>query len=148
MARVAPAVPADSSLLCEQCGYIIDGIALDSRCPECATPIVQSLPTVRRPPIWEQSSPPALVRFMITTAQLIFRPKRFFRSITPRGDARASARFARLHHWLTSLIIGSAAFVHASWAWKIMLFEWRVRWLQRSTAHMLAAMMVIAIFTL
>ena len=29
-----------------------------------------------------------------------------------------------------------------------MLFEWRVRWLQRSTAHMLAAMMVIAIFTL
>src|SRR3982750_1494160 len=66
MPRVAPAVPEQSALLCEKCGYIINGIDLNSRCPECATPIAESLPTVRHPPLWEQSSPPTLIRFIIT----------------------------------------------------------------------------------
>src|SRR5213075_1044888 len=44
MPRVAPAIPEETALLCEKCGYMLNGIPTDSLCPECASPIAESLP--------------------------------------------------------------------------------------------------------
>jgi hypothetical protein len=117
MPRVAPVVPEQSALLCEKCGYIVDGIPPDSLCPECASPIAESLPQARRPSLWERSPRPSFIAFWKTTAQLIFKPTRFFRSLTPRGDMRRSRLFARLHFLITCTLFGGAAFIHGNWAW-------------------------------
>ena len=66
MARVAPTIPEETALLCEKCGYIINGISAESVCPECATPIVESLPDTRQPPLWEQQRGSAISRFILT----------------------------------------------------------------------------------
>ncbi len=119
MARVAPAVPEESALLCEKCGYIVNGIPADSLCPECASPIAESLPQARQPSLWERSARPSFVAFWKTTAQLIFKPTRFFRSLAPRSDSKRSTTFARLHFAIACTLFGSAAFIHASWAWPV-----------------------------
>jgi positive regulator of sigma E activity len=33
----------EHTLLCEQCGYVIEGLDTESQCPECGTPIAESL---------------------------------------------------------------------------------------------------------
>jgi hypothetical protein len=123
MARVAPAIPEETALLCEKCGYIINGIPTDSLCPECASPIADSLPENRRPPLWEQSDGSASGHFWATTAQIIFQPSKFYRSITSRGDLRSSAKFARWHYAITSLLFGGTAFMHGGWAWGYRLLN-------------------------
>lgn len=35
------------TLLCEDCGYVIEGMAQEDRCPECGTRVVESLPERR-----------------------------------------------------------------------------------------------------
>lgn len=37
------------TLLCERCGYVIEGLDSGGRCPECGTPIVKSIPAIARP---------------------------------------------------------------------------------------------------
>lgn len=123
MPRVAPVVPEESALLCEKCGYIVDGIPKDSLCPECASPVAESLPEHRQPPLWEQSDRSASMRFWATTGRIIFHPARFYRSITSHGELRNSARFARWHYAITSLFLGGAAFMHGFWAFGFRLFS-------------------------
>jgi hypothetical protein len=36
------------TLLCERCGYVIEGLPKEGACPECGTPIAESLPERRR----------------------------------------------------------------------------------------------------
>jgi len=124
MAPVSPAVPEDSALLCEKCGYIVDGIPADSLCPECGSPIANSLPANRQPPIWEQKRGTAISRFVRTTLQLIFTPTRFYRSMNSRADLEKSGSFAGGHYWISSLLFGATAYVHGIWAWP---FLWYVR---------------------
>ncbi|MFI4882724.1 MAG: hypothetical protein ACIAQU_09085 [Phycisphaerales bacterium JB064] len=46
---------ADSyTLLCERCGYVIEGLAEDSVCPECAKPVAESMPGRRPGTPWQQ----------------------------------------------------------------------------------------------
>jgi hypothetical protein len=122
MARVAPAIPEESALLCEKCGYIVDGIPTDSLCPECAEPIVESLPSNRGPTIWESRDGSAIARFVVTSFRLIFIPRRFFRSMNSRGDFRSSTSFARVHCWISSILFGATAYVHGIWAWPFLWY--------------------------
>ena len=117
MARVAPAVPEESALLCEKCGYIVNGIPMDSLCPECAEPISESLPQNRQVSLWESAERPSFISFWQTTAQLIFTPGRFFRSLTPRGDMHKTAIFARWHLLFSCMLFGATAFVHERGVW-------------------------------
>jgi len=123
MARVAPVVPEETALLCEKCGYIINGIPTDSLCPECATPIAESLPDTRWPPLWEQQDGSAITRFVITTIQIIFAPTRFFRSMNSRADLESSHSFASGHYWITSILFGATAYVHGIWAWPWLWYQ-------------------------
>ncbi len=44
----------DYTLLCERCGYIIEGLDQTTPCPECAKPIAESLPQRRIGTPWQQ----------------------------------------------------------------------------------------------
>lgn len=43
------------TLLCEKCGYVIEGLDTNGNCPECGKPIAESLPERRVGTPWQQS---------------------------------------------------------------------------------------------
>lgn len=43
------------TLLCEKCGYVIEGLDQSGNCPECGKPIAESLPERRVGTPWQQS---------------------------------------------------------------------------------------------
>ena len=62
MTKLAPDID-EFTLLCERCGYVVEGLATDGVCPECGTPIAESLPERRVGTPWQQQrSPGSLLR--------------------------------------------------------------------------------------
>lgn len=109
-------VPAESDWLCEACGYVLNGLPPGGNCPECGQPMHKSSADLRHPPIWEQpKAGSALRRFLVTTAQVIFQPTRFYRSFATRGSRAESARFAHIHWLIAAVLLGAAGWLHADW---------------------------------
>lgn len=109
-------VPSESDWLCERCGYVLNGLPAGGNCPECGQPTRESGAELRHVPPWEQpeaGSP--LHRFLVTTAQVIFQPTRFYRSFATRGSRAQSARFARIHWAISAALLGMAGWMHADW---------------------------------
>lgn len=42
------------TLLCERCGYVVEGLATEGACPECGKPIAESLPERRAGTAWQR----------------------------------------------------------------------------------------------
>jgi len=113
----ATAVPEESDWLCEGCGYVLNGLPEGGRCPECGKPTSESARTLRVPPLWERPQDASLpVRLLSTTADVLFTPARFYRSLATRGSRDASARFAQIHWAIASCLFGVAAWLHFDWA--------------------------------
>jgi hypothetical protein len=123
MNGAAKVAPADSDLLCESCGYTLNGLETTGRCPECGRPIAESLGDQRLSPQWESSSPGAK-SLLCTTAGVIFRPGRFYRTLRTRSKNDRSAEFAQIHWWLAATGFGVAAWFHA--AWYLQMWGWRI----------------------
>ncbi|MGE5612495.1 MAG: hypothetical protein ACM359_24820 [Bacillota bacterium] len=117
MSHVAPAIPDESVLLCEGCGYILSGLPSESRCPECGKAIAESLPEVRQRPEWEKtdSDRPAWRRFGRTTMAVIFRSSWFYRTLATRSLGSGSRQFARIHLLITSILMGLAGTLQLQW---------------------------------
>jgi len=102
-------VPAPREPRCDDCGYDIHTIPLDSRCPECGKPVMDCLGDYVRPPTpWERK--PSFMRLGLVCRQfftLTFRPLSLFR-VMPITTGHAAAR-----RWLC-LTIG-LVFVEAFW---------------------------------
>lgn len=137
--------PAESDLLCESCGYILNGLDAstmrDAVCPECGTPIADSVEPGRRrvSPIEEWWTPRA---FWQTTWRAIAAKKRFYRSVITRVDTPAVARFGRIHRTLAGAIFALAAAFHAAW----LAEQWGVVWTWRALAALaLVAVVFVAI---
>ncbi len=111
MPRLAPAVPAESDLLCETCGYTLSGLPDGAACPECGTPVASSLPETRGTSRWERRRSP--INFWRDTAAVIVSPTRFFRSLTTRSGFAAAADFRFRHLAIASLLFTAAAAFHA-----------------------------------
>ncbi|MAY74939.1 MAG: hypothetical protein CMJ31_09555 [Phycisphaerae bacterium] len=60
------------TLLCERCGYVIEGLDRSGACPECGKPIEESLPERRVGSEWQQSS--TAISWLRTTIHLLARP--------------------------------------------------------------------------
>ena len=114
MGNATENVPAESDVLCENCGYVLNGLGAASNCPECGRPIADSRPELRKGPAWEQPGGLA-VRFAATSWDLLFHPAHFYRTFATRGDRGASRRFALIYFALVSLLLGIGAYVHFSW---------------------------------
>jgi hypothetical protein len=113
----AASVPAETDQLCEGCGYVLNGLPEDGRCPECGKPLEESAATLRRDPDWEREDAAGsrLRRFSRTTAAAIFRPTAFFRSLSVRRDRTRSLLFARVHWMIAGVLFGLSAWTHFRW---------------------------------
>ena len=115
----APATdaPGESHWLCEGCGYVLDGLPTESRCPECGKPTSESAGDLRSLPLWERPQDASFFkRLAITTAQVIFSPSHFYRSLATRSSREQSAAFARIHWTIASILFGIAAWLHFDWS--------------------------------
>jgi hypothetical protein len=114
-------IPAETDLLCENCGYVLNGLPPDGagRCPECGKLVSQSSPDLRTPSAWEAADPASLPArfgaFVATSFAVLFRPTHFYRTLATRGDVRRAAVFAHVHWIISSLFLGWAAYAHARW---------------------------------
>ena len=98
MARETP-WQDEYTLLCERCGYVIEGLVRDANCPECGTPIAESLPERRAGSAWQQHpSPGALVR---TSWHTLRHPRRTLSEL--RFDERKGLDLGAQYALLTGL---------------------------------------------
>lgn len=75
-----PDHPIDEfTLLCERCGYVIEGLPADGACPECGKPIAESLPEARVGSPWQQRGFRA---WFATTRAMIRFPRAMFSIIS------------------------------------------------------------------
>ncbi len=117
--RAATAGPEETSPsrppICEVCGYNLSHTPSDSRCPECGTPVCDSVqPGLRQPNDWEQGRGlrpiSALLRYSLAAA---FRPRRFFRTMQTRRGLDRARTFLVIHLGLTALVVPVSAIAEA-----------------------------------
>lgn len=93
------------TLLCERCGYVLEGLFHDGNCPECGTPIKESLPHLARPGSpWQQK--PSFRSLIDTCREMLFRPGQLLDRV--RIDTRSSRS---LELWI---VLATATFTAVS----------------------------------
>ncbi len=115
MPSVAATIPAETDLLCERCGYNLNGLPDNVNCPECGKPLSDSARALRRPPAWEHHHAGFLRRFFPTTIDVLVRPSHFYRTLATRGSVRDARRFAMIHMLVTAVLISQALVIHSRW---------------------------------
>jgi hypothetical protein len=114
----AATIPAETDVLCEHCGYVLNGLPPGSNCPECGRPAADSDPGLRAPTAWEQTAAEgdsSATAFLATTAAVLFRPTRFYRTLATRIDTPQAVTFGQIYWILSSLLLSLAAYAHAAW---------------------------------
>ncbi|MEM1109481.1 MAG: hypothetical protein AAGH99_12415 [Planctomycetota bacterium] len=101
-----PALPPETlprDLLCEVCGYGLFGLSSENTaavCPECGTPIVESIPTHRVGPPWQNRL--SFANWFATAWAIARRPGETYRTMRLDGPATP----ARLFLLSIALIVG------------------------------------------
>jgi hypothetical protein len=111
-------------MLCEDCGYRLDGLAAQLACSECGTPIARSLPAARPGSPWQQRPSP---RSFFSTAWLTLRrPGATLRTIAI--DPASTRSLLHLHIALAAigctLAFESVAFLGHRWEWIVPGSVW------------------------
>src|SRR5688500_11960173 len=117
MTRAVATVPHDTDVLCEHCGYVLNGLPDDGRCPECGQSISDSVGVqIRQPPRWEREDrKPGVADFLATSAQVLCQPTRFYRALATRRTTAPARRFAYAHWMVVSVMMTAAIWAHLQW---------------------------------
>lgn len=78
------------SLLCESCGYTLDNLPVEARCPECGRPVASSRPEARPGSPWQRR--PGPISWVATNGAALRRPDALAATLRPersRGTALA-----------------------------------------------------------
>lgn len=125
MSRTAT-VPAETDLLCEHCGYTLNGLPDDSRCPECGEPIAPSTSANPRKEFHPRD-------WFLATTQILFRPTTFFRSLQTRTGGNEARYFAWAFYIVTAMLIQITVWMHlnlfsttGNWLGIDRVFAWMV----------------------
>ena len=106
-------VPAETDVLCEGCGYTLNGLPETGNCPECGRPIPESVGTHRRLSSFEATG--SLRSFLDTTLDVLLRPTAFYSTLRARQDTVRSVTFTNWHRLIASALFALAAFGHLLW---------------------------------
>ncbi len=88
-------------LLCERCGYSIEGLAREGGCPECGHPVAASLPEARVGSAWQRG--PGFRSWCATVGRCVTRPRAAAKVY--RIEDERSARFRRVNILLASAVL-------------------------------------------
>ena len=122
MVSASANLPDETSILCESCGYTLDGLPGGANCPECGQPANDSLADDgRRKCAWEDRA--SISTFLATTLAIIIAPRRFFRQMLSRSRDRKAEYFGNWHIALQSLIFGATGGFHWHWYYREILFK-------------------------
>lgn len=121
-------VPADTDILCEACGYTLNGLPDTGNCPECGDAILNSLTHDGRT-LSEFEIEPRPRSFWRTTFRVIFDTRRFYRTLKGREDTKVAKKFALSHHWFASFGFAVAALHHSGWLLQTSGFSIPSAWL-------------------
>jgi hypothetical protein len=97
------------TLLCEKCGYVIEGLDTDGNCPECGKPIAESLPERRVGTPWQQS--PGVGSLVRTWWMTLRHPLRTL-DVMRVGPVRAMNRLRRWSIVCASLLLATSFVVN------------------------------------
>jgi predicted RNA-binding Zn-ribbon protein involved in translation (DUF1610 family) len=134
----AETTPVESDLLCESCGYLLNGLETHdaSQCPECGERLETSLdPAGRKLSPIEQGW--NLANFWATTRQVWLRKRKFFRETITRRESVEVTRFGQTHRWIAATLFGIAAAAHLAYMAETRL--WLLKWSIVSVAMILVA---------
>ncbi|MCC7192204.1 MAG: hypothetical protein IT444_05415 [Phycisphaeraceae bacterium] len=108
----------DDASLCESCGYPLRGLTVEQVCPECGMPVADS-DFARRPGLaWQKQA--SLSSFFFTIFQVIFQPRKSFRSLRVGG----SNAHDRVFLLLVAIGIGLVWGIIWKWATKRTPVPW------------------------
>ena len=105
-------VPAETDVLCEGCGYTLNGLPATGNCPECGKEIDGSLGAGRGLTGWEIR--PSREAFLETTLAILSAPRDFYGELATRVDTPQALLFARCHRAIASLLFFVAALAHTT----------------------------------
>jgi len=108
---VNPGRLPEHTLLCERCGYVIERLEPDQPCPECATPIAQSLPARRLGSPWQKADAPGAGDALTTALAMIRRPLAVLDSV--RLDTHRMERLFREMVFLGAYLYATVLFALA-----------------------------------
>ena len=91
----------DTTLLCERCGYTLEGLPHTGACPECGVPIRESLPAQRIGSPWQRS--PGARSWLATNIGTVRSPRDRFRSATI--EARRPFLLLTVNSFLAGLLV-------------------------------------------
>lgn len=110
-ARPGDRSPNDEfTLLCERCGYVLEGLDRDAACPECGLAIVQSRPERRTGSPWERR--PSLLNYLRTAWWFTAAPRRSFDQLSFR-DQPGAGRLLLAHAAAAGGLMSLCAFAWA-----------------------------------
>jgi hypothetical protein len=119
----AAVVPEETDLLCEGCGYTLNGLPTSGNCPECGKPIPESMGEHRHLSPFEIE--PSLKSFVSTTRSVLFHPTEFYRTPLVRAHTDEARRFSQIHLTIATVLFALTTVGHAQFVFEVFAIDSR-----------------------